>query len=46
MTARSGGIPPCNAPWYYQATPNSTIEYKRETLERFAEQFIVPLAGF
>ncbi len=36
----------CNVPWYYQGTPNSTIEYKRETLERFAEQFIVPLAGF
>jgi probable F420-dependent oxidoreductase len=31
-----------NIPWYYQ-TPTSSIAFKRETLERFAEQFIVPL---
>jgi probable F420-dependent oxidoreductase len=32
-------------PWYYEGMPESTIDYKRENLERFAEQFIVPMAG-
>ena len=32
-----------NVPWYYQGTPTSSIEHKRATLERFAEQFIIPL---
>ena len=32
-----------NVPWYYQGTPTSSIEHKRVTLERFAEQFIIPL---
>jgi probable F420-dependent oxidoreductase len=30
-------------PWYYEGRPESTIEFKREDLERFAEQFIAPL---
>jgi probable F420-dependent oxidoreductase len=34
-----------NVPWYYQGTPTSTIEHKRDTLARFAENFIVPLSG-
>jgi alkanesulfonate monooxygenase SsuD/methylene tetrahydromethanopterin reductase-like flavin-dependent oxidoreductase (luciferase family) len=34
-----------NVPWYYQGTPTSSIAYKRESLERFAEEFIVPLRG-
>jgi probable F420-dependent oxidoreductase len=33
-----------NVPWYYQGVPTSTVDYKRETLERFAEQFIQPLS--
>jgi hypothetical protein len=31
-------------PYFYQGTPTSTIEWKREQLERFAENFIIPLA--
>jgi probable F420-dependent oxidoreductase len=34
-----------NVPWYYQGTPTSSIAFKRESLERFAEQFIEPLRG-
>jgi probable F420-dependent oxidoreductase len=30
-------------PWYYEGVPTSTIEFKRETMERFAEQYIEPL---
>jgi probable F420-dependent oxidoreductase len=32
-------------PFYFQGTPTSTIEWKREQMERFAEQFIAPLGG-
>jgi alkanesulfonate monooxygenase SsuD/methylene tetrahydromethanopterin reductase-like flavin-dependent oxidoreductase (luciferase family) len=30
-------------PWYFEGVQTSTIEYKRETMERFAEQYIEPL---
>lgn len=30
-------------PWYYEGSPTSSIDAKRESLERFAEQFIAPL---
>ena len=30
-------------PWYYEGVPTSTIEFKRETMERFAQQYIEPL---
>jgi alkanesulfonate monooxygenase SsuD/methylene tetrahydromethanopterin reductase-like flavin-dependent oxidoreductase (luciferase family) len=30
-------------PWYFEGVLTSSIEYKRETMERFAEQYIVPL---
>ena len=30
-------------PWYYQGTPTSTIGWKREQMERFAEEYIEPL---
>jgi probable F420-dependent oxidoreductase len=33
-----------NVPWYYQGVPTSTVAHKRETMERFAEQFIAPLS--
>jgi probable F420-dependent oxidoreductase len=33
----------CNVPWYYQGTPTSTIEFKRDSLRRFADAFIDPL---
>ena len=32
-----------NVPWYYQGTPTSSLDHKRASLERFAEQFIEPL---
>jgi hypothetical protein len=33
-----------NIPWYYSEGPTSSVEHKRETLERFAERFIAALA--
>jgi probable F420-dependent oxidoreductase len=30
-------------PWYFEGVQTSTIEFKRETMERFAEQYIEPL---
>jgi alkanesulfonate monooxygenase SsuD/methylene tetrahydromethanopterin reductase-like flavin-dependent oxidoreductase (luciferase family) len=33
----------CNVPWYYQGTPTSTVEFKRDSLRRFADEFIDPL---
>jgi probable F420-dependent oxidoreductase len=33
-----------NVPWYYSEGPTSTVEHKRDTLERFAEQYIGPLS--
>ncbi len=32
-------------PWFFQGVPTSTIEHKRETMERFAEQYIEPLSA-
>jgi probable F420-dependent oxidoreductase len=32
-----------NVPWYYQGTPTSTIEWKRDAMKRFAEDLITPL---
>jgi hypothetical protein len=32
-------------PWYFEGVLTSSIESKRETMERFAEQYIVPLAS-
>ena len=32
-----------NVPWYYQGTPTSDIQFKRDSLKRFADQFIDPL---
>lgn len=34
-----------NVPWYYQGMPTSTIEWKREAMERFATELIEPLAN-
>jgi probable F420-dependent oxidoreductase len=33
----------CNVPWYYQGTPTSDIQFKRDSLKRFADEFIDPL---
>jgi hypothetical protein len=33
----------CNVPWYYQGTPTSDIQFKRDSLRRFADEFIDPL---
>lgn len=30
-------------PWYFEGVLTSSVEYKRETMERFAEQYIEPL---
>jgi alkanesulfonate monooxygenase SsuD/methylene tetrahydromethanopterin reductase-like flavin-dependent oxidoreductase (luciferase family) len=32
-----------NVPWYYSEGPTSSLAHKRDTLNRFAEQFIEPL---
>lgn len=32
-----------NVPWYYQGTPTSSIDHKRASLEKFAEEFIEPM---
>jgi probable F420-dependent oxidoreductase len=32
-----------NVPWYYQGTPTSSIEWKRDAMERLAETLIAPL---
>ena len=34
-----------NVPWYYQGTPTSTIDWKRDAMDRFAETLIAPLAS-
>jgi probable F420-dependent oxidoreductase len=33
----------CNVPWYYQGTPTSPVQFKRDSLRRFADEFIDPL---
>jgi probable F420-dependent oxidoreductase len=32
-----------NVPWYYQGMPESTIEWKREAMERCASDLMIPL---
>ena len=32
-----------NVPWYYSEGPTSSLDHKRDTLNRFAERFIEPL---
>jgi probable F420-dependent oxidoreductase len=32
-----------NVPWYYSEGPTSSLDHKRDTLNRFAEQFIEPM---
>jgi probable F420-dependent oxidoreductase len=34
-----------NVPWYYSEGPTSSLAHKRDTLNRFAEQFIEPLGN-